>query len=82
MPIYRIWLNTKAIPKMKLNNLPNVTLEQGTSDAAELFADTFAIAVMCGSDLCSFSPFPFSDALNEAFEKFYTKLFNKYCGKV
>lgn len=41
------------------NSLPKVNLEQGTYDAVEAFADTFAIAVMHGTSLCGFNPFPF-----------------------
>ena len=60
------------------NTLPDVRMEQGDRGVPELFADTFAIAVMRGTDLWHYSPFPFSDALNELFEKFFTALFEKY----
>ena len=59
------------------NSLPDVDLKQGDSEAPELFADTFAIAVMRNTILNEYNPFPFSDALNEAFELFHTKLFNR-----
>jgi hypothetical protein len=53
-------------------------LEQGNPDAAEVFADIFAIAVMRGTVLSDFYPFSFPDVLNERFEKFFNELFNKY----
>ena len=54
------------------NSLQTESLEQGDSIAPELFADTFAIAVMRGSYLNDKNPFPFSDELNEVFERFHT----------
>lgn len=61
-------------------SLPTVNkLEQGNPDAAEVFADTFAISVMRGTDLRNFNPFQFPDSLIESFENFYVTLFEKYC---
>ena len=62
------------------NSLPNVKLEQGTYDASEAFADTFAIAVMRGTSLADFDPFGFPDTLNEVFEKFYIDFFKNIKG--
>ena len=60
-------------------SLSNVTkLEQGSEEAIEAFADTFAISVMRGTELSDFDPFNFHDALNERFEAFYIDLFRKY----
>jgi hypothetical protein len=60
------------------NSLPNVNLKQGDCEAPDLFADTFAVAVMQGTCLHQFNPFPFSDQLNETFETFHTKLLEKH----
>jgi hypothetical protein len=60
------------------NTILNVKLEQGSEEAIESFADTFAIAVMRGTDLYRYNPFPFPDTLNEIFEKFHFKLIEKY----
>ena len=53
------------------NSLQSDNIAQGDSRAPELFADTFAIAVMRGSYLHDKNPFPFSDELNRVFERFY-----------
>ena len=50
-------------------------IEQGNKDAPELFADTFAISVMRGTELSCFDPFHFSDALNGLFESFFAGMF-------
>ena len=55
-----------------------ITLKQGSPEAIEAFADTFSIAVMHDTDFCSYNPFPFPDRLNECFERFFFKLFDKY----
>ena len=61
------------------NSIPTaLRLEQGNPDAPEVFADTFAVAAMRGTELERCDPFNFPEALNEAFEKFYTGLFEKY----
>ena len=72
----------KLVPTefIEFNKLIKVILEQGTYESAEVFADTFAIAVMRGTDLCKFNPFPFPDELNKTFEEFYAKLFERYRG--
>jgi hypothetical protein len=56
------------------NTLTNDNLQQGDSLALELFADTFAIAVMRSSYLHNQIPFPFSDDLNKLFESYHTAL--------
>ena len=61
------------------NSIPNTRrLEQGNPDAPEVFADTFAIAVMCRTELSRYDPFNFSEAFNEILERFYKTLFEKY----
>jgi len=61
------------------NTIPSARrLEQGNPDAPEVFADTFAVAVMRGTELSCYDPFNFPEALNEVLEKFYKKLFEKY----
>jgi len=61
------------------NSIPNARrLEQGNPDAPEVFADTFAVAVMRGTELARYDPFNFPEALNEVLERFYMKLFEKY----
>ena len=51
------------------NTLPNVNVKQGSYEATEVFADTFAIAVMRGTELNSCNPFPFPDSINKLFTK-------------
>ncbi|MCL2163748.1 MAG: hypothetical protein FWH55_04975 [Oscillospiraceae bacterium] len=72
----------KLVPEefIQFNEALNKTnaLKQGSYEAQEVFADTFAISVMHGTDLWRLEPFNFSDSLNETFVMFYTKLFEKY----
>jgi len=61
------------------NSLPTSHgLEQGNPDAPEVFADSFAIAVMRGTELSRYDPFSFPDALNEILERFFKNLFDKH----
>jgi hypothetical protein len=61
------------------NSIPGALhLEQGSTDAPELFADTFAISVMRGTELSGFDPFHFDDALNRMLELFFTRMFDKW----
>lgn len=53
-------------------------LEQGDAGAPDLFADTFAMAVMRGTELSSCDPFELSDALKDVIERFITGLFRRY----
>ena len=63
------------------NSIPGALhLEQGSIDAPELFADTFAIAVMRGTELSGFDPFHFDDTLNGMLEMFFTKMFERWVG--
>lgn len=58
------------------NSLPGTPrIEHGNTDAPELFADAFAIAVMRGTELYRFDPFHFSDGLKGLFEAFFEELF-------
>ena len=58
------------------NSLPGTPrIEHGNTDAPELFADAFAIAVMRGTELYRFDPFHFSDGLNGLLEAFFEELF-------
>jgi hypothetical protein len=56
----------------------NTELDQGNPDAPEVFADTFAMAAMRGTELCSHDPFGFSDTLKGTFEHLVGGLFQKY----
>ena len=61
------------------NSIPSARrLEHGNPDAPEVFADTFAVAVMHGTELSRYDPFNFPEAFNEALERFYKKLLEKY----
>lgn len=55
-------------------------LQRDNPDASEVFADIFAVAVMHGTPLMKYNPFGFPEQLNEVFELFFTKLFEKYSG--
>jgi hypothetical protein len=50
-------------------------LKQNTPDAAEVFADSFAIAVMHGTYLQDHNPFSFDDKLIELIDYFFIGLF-------
>ncbi|MHB1002092.1 MAG: hypothetical protein ACYC27_22865 [Armatimonadota bacterium] len=56
----------------------NSQLEQGNPDAPDVFADTFAMAVMRGTELSLHDPFELSDTLKGAIECFIAGLFQKY----
>ena len=61
------------------NSIPNsVRLEHGNPDAAEVFADTFAVAVMHETELSCYDPFNFPIWLNKDLEALYTDLSQKY----
>jgi hypothetical protein len=51
-------------------------LKQGMYDAPEVFADSFAIAVMYNTPLQAYNPFNFNDKLNLAIELFFYDVFN------
>lgn len=55
----------------------NSQLEQDNPDAPDVFADTFAMAVMRGTELSSHDPFELSDTLKGAIERFIAGLFQK-----
>jgi len=52
-------------------------LKQGEIGTTDVFADTFAIAVMHDTNLSKMNPFPFSNDLNELFSAFYKNLLDK-----
>ncbi|MHB9038658.1 MAG: hypothetical protein ACYC64_18570 [Armatimonadota bacterium] len=58
----------------------NSPLEQGNPDAPDVFADTFAMAVMRGTELSPHDPFHVSDNLKGAMERLITEIFQKHQG--
>ncbi|MHB9038971.1 MAG: hypothetical protein ACYC64_20220 [Armatimonadota bacterium] len=58
----------------------NSPLEQGNPDAPDVFADTFAMAVMRGTELSSHDPFNISDDLKGTFERLISGIFQRYQG--
>lgn len=56
----------------------NSPLKQGNPDAPDVFADTFAMAVMRGTKLCSHDPFELSDNLKLAMERLITGIFQRH----
>ena len=61
------------------NSIPDALhIEHGNMDALELFADTFAISVMRGTELSCYDPFHFEDAPNGMLELFFTRVFDKW----
>ncbi|MDR1206375.1 MAG: hypothetical protein LBL26_13010 [Peptococcaceae bacterium] len=57
------------------NEIGGVPFSEGSPDAPDVFADTFAIAVMHGTELEKYNPFPFQEPLCRSFEAFYEALF-------
>jgi hypothetical protein len=64
-----------AYRKLAMEHHPD---RSGNPSAPEVFADTFAIAVMRGTELSRCDPFDFPESLKEVFEDFYKRLFEKY----
>jgi predicted metalloprotease len=56
----------------------NIELVQGSYEAVEVFADTFAIAIMHDTCISKFDPFDFPEMLKTSFSNFYSQLFEKY----
>lgn len=57
-------------------------LKRGEPIAKEVFADTFAIAVMHGTDLQKYMPFELdADIIGGMIERFFKQLLKNYCGQ-